>query len=192
MRKILSLVCACFLVSGVCFAEEVVDKALAIVNGEPLMSSEFNKIVEPMVQQYMAMSPVAEQSDAKLNELKNQILEQKIEQMILTQEAKKQKIKVVKRELDEAVNQVKKRFGNDETFQAELKKEGLTPIQFEKRIAKFILSAIKMQHLRKEKLPKAELQVLKKNWLQVQVFRQHPKNIPKILYLNKEKVIWVL
>ena len=134
MRKILSLVCACFLVSGVCFAEEVVDKALAIVNGEPLMSSEFNKIVEPMVQQYMAMSPVAEQSDAKLNELKNQILEQKIEQMILTQEAKKQKIKVVKRELDEAVNQVKKRFGNDETFQAELKKEGLTPIQFEKRI----------------------------------------------------------
>ena len=54
--------------------------------------------------------------------------------MILTQEAKKQKIKVVKRELDEAVNQVKKRFGNDETFQAELKKEGLSEAKIAERM----------------------------------------------------------
>ena len=118
-----------FLVGGVAFSEEVVDKTLAIVNGEPLMSSEFEKIAEPMVQQYMAMTPVTEQSDSKINELKNQILEQRIDQMVLTQEAKKQKIKVVKRELDEAINQVKKRFPNDETFQSELKNEGLTQIQ---------------------------------------------------------------
>ena len=134
MKKFLSLVCACVLISGVCFAEEVVDKTLAIVNGEPLMSSEFEKIAEPMIQQYMAMTPVTEQSDSKINELKNQILEQKIDQMVLTQEAKKQKIKVVKRELDEAVNQVKKRFPSEEVFQSELKNEGLTQLQFEKRI----------------------------------------------------------
>jgi len=134
VKKILSLVCMMFLISGVAFSDEVVDKTLAIVNGEPLMSSEFDKIVEPMVQQYMAMTPVTEQSDSKINELKNQILEQRIDQMVLTQEAKKQKIKIVKRELDEAVNQVKKRFPNDETFQAELKNEGLTQVQFEKRI----------------------------------------------------------
>ena len=134
MRKILALVCIfCFFI-GVGFCEEVVDKTLAIVNGEPLMSSEFNKILEPMIQQYRAVTPLPEQSDAKLNELKNQILEQKIEQMILIQEAKKQKIKIVKRELDEALNQEKKRFPNEETFQAELKKEGLSQIQFEKRI----------------------------------------------------------
>ncbi len=134
MKKILALVFTfCFFV-GIGFCEEVVDKTLAIVNGEPLMSSEFNKILEPMIAQYRAMTPVAEQSDAQLNLLKNQILEQRIEQMVLTQEAKKQKIKVVKRELDEALNQVKKRFPNEETFQAELKKEGLTQVQFEKRI----------------------------------------------------------
>jgi parvulin-like peptidyl-prolyl isomerase len=134
VKKILALVFTfCFFV-GIGFCEEVVDKTLAIVNGEPLMSSEFNKILEPMIAQYRAMTPVAEQSDAQLNLLKNQILEQRIEQMVLTQEAKKQKIKVVKRELDEALNQVKKRFPNEETFQAELKKEGLTQVQFEKRI----------------------------------------------------------
>ena len=134
MRKFLALVCIFCLFVGAGFCEEVVDKTLAIVNGEPLMSSEFNKILEPMIQQYRAMTPLAEQSDAKVNELKNQILEQKVEQMILIQEAKKQKIKVVKRELDEALSQVKKRFPNEETFQAELKNEGLSQVQFEKRI----------------------------------------------------------
>jgi parvulin-like peptidyl-prolyl isomerase len=134
MKKILALVCIFCLFVGAGFCEEVVDKTLAIVNGEPLMSSEFNKILEPMIQQYRAVTPLTEQSDAKINELKNQILEQKVEQMLLIQEAKKQKIKVVKRELDEALAQVKKRFPNEETFQAELKKEGLSQVQFEKRI----------------------------------------------------------
>ena len=94
MRKILTLVFALCFVAGIGFAEEVVDKTLAIVNGEPLMSSEFNKLLEPMIQQYKAMAPVEEQTDSKINELKNQILEQRIEQMVLTQEAKKQKIKM--------------------------------------------------------------------------------------------------
>ena len=134
MKKFLALVCIFCLFVGTGFCEEVVDKTLAIVNGEPLMSSEFDKMLDPMIQQYRAMTPLAEQSDAKINELKNQILEQRIEQMVLIQEAKKQKIKIVKRELDEALAQVKKRFPNEETFQAELKKEGLSQVQFEKRI----------------------------------------------------------
>ena len=134
MKKFLTLVCVFCLVNGVSFAEKVVDKTLAIVNGEPLMSSEFDKILTPMLEQYRAVTPLTEQSDVKINELKNQILEQKIDQMILLQETKKQKIRVEKRELDEAMNQIKKRFPSNETFQSELKKEGLSLVQFEKRI----------------------------------------------------------
>lgn len=134
LKKILTLVCVVCIMSGIGFAENVVDKTLAIVNGEPLMSSEFDKILNPMIEQYRAMTPLTEQSDARINEFKNQILEQKIDQMILTQEAQKQKIRIAKRELEEAVNQVKKRFPSDETFQAELKKENLSLIQFEKKI----------------------------------------------------------
>ena len=134
MKKFLTLACILCLVSGINFAEQVVDKTLAIVNGEPLMSSEFDKILTPMLEQYRAVTPLTEQSDVKINELKNQILEQKIDQMILLQETKKQKIRVEKRELDEAMNQIKKRFPSNETFQSELKKEGLSLVQFEKRI----------------------------------------------------------
>lgn len=134
VKKILAAVFAVGFLCATGFCDEVVDKTLAIVNGEPLMSSEFDKVLEPMVMQYRAMTPLTEQSDSKLNELKNQILEQRIEQMVLTQEAKKQKIKIPKRELDEAVKTVTKRFSNDETFQNELKKEGLSQVQFEKRL----------------------------------------------------------
>ena len=78
MKKILlSLVVTAFMFSAG-FCEELVDKTLAVVNGEPLMSSEFEKLFEPIVQQYRVMTPVSEQSDARLNELREQILEQKI------------------------------------------------------------------------------------------------------------------
>ena len=84
---------ALLMVSSV-FAAEVVDKTLAIVNGEPLMNSEFNKILLPIIEQQREIVPISEQSEAKINELKNKVLEQKIEQMLLIQEAKKAKIKI--------------------------------------------------------------------------------------------------
>ncbi|MDD3053891.1 MAG: SurA N-terminal domain-containing protein [Endomicrobiia bacterium] len=136
------LVSLCFIglmfVSG--FAEEVVDNTLAIVNGEPLMSSEFNKILVPIIEQQRTMVPIAEQSEAKINELKNKVLEQKVEQMLLIQEAKKAKIKIPKREIEEAIAQVKKRFPSDKDFAGELKKEGLSQIQFEKRLEEQLMS----------------------------------------------------
>ncbi len=134
MKKILlSLVVTAFMFSAG-FCEELVDKTLAVVNGEPLMSSEFEKLFEPIVQQYRVMTPVSEQSDARLNELREQILEQKIDQMILMQQAKKEKIKVQKRELDEAIRMVKSRFPDEASFKNELEKESLTQAEFEKRI----------------------------------------------------------
>ena len=134
MKKFLLSLIVTACVCSAAFCDQVVDKTLAVVNGEPLMSSEFEKLIEPMVQQYRIMTPIAEQSDAKIKELKQQLLDQKIEQMVLLQEAKKQKIKIPKRELDAAVNQVMKRFPDDASFKKELEKEGLSQAEFEKRI----------------------------------------------------------
>ena len=134
MKKFLLSLIVTACVCSAAFCDQVVDKTLAIVNGEPLMSSEFEKLIEPMVQQYRMMTPLSEQSDTKVKELKEQLLEQKIEQMVLLQEAKKQKIKVPKRELDEAIKQVTRRFPDDASFKTELEKEGLTQADFEKRI----------------------------------------------------------
>lgn len=140
MKKILiSAVFVCLLSVGV-FADEVVDKTLAIVNGEPLMSSEFDRIIEPILSQQKALMPLSEQTEAKTNELKNKVLEEKIAQMLLYQEAKKQKIKVSKRELDAAIDQVKKRFPSEEAFKEEMKREGVSQAEFEKRIEEQMMS----------------------------------------------------
>ncbi|MGE4385429.1 MAG: SurA N-terminal domain-containing protein [Endomicrobiaceae bacterium] len=140
MKKFLASLCFTVLVFGSVFAAEVVDNTLAIVNGEPLMSSEFDKILMPVLEQQRTMVPISEQSEAKINELKNKVLEQKVEQMLLIQEAKKAKIKIPKREIEEAINQVKKRFPSEDDFNKELKKEGLSKIQFEKRLEDQLMS----------------------------------------------------
>lgn len=123
-----------FLMStGVSYAK-VVDKTLAIVNGEAIMYSEYQKTADPVIEQYKQAAPAAEQTPEKLKEFKQKLLDQMIDDKVLKQEAKNRKIKVTKRETEEGIAQVKKRFPSDAEFQAELKKENLTMAQFEKRI----------------------------------------------------------
>ena len=153
MKKLSICLMFIFAAACFCFAEETAgDKTLAVVNGEPLMNSEFVKIASPIIEQQMQITPVSEQTEARLNDLKNQILNQKIDQMLLIQEAKKAKIKVQKREVNDAVNQIKKRFANDADFTAELKKEGITYAQFENRIEEQLMSMRYVEQSMKNKV----------------------------------------
>jgi parvulin-like peptidyl-prolyl isomerase len=152
MKKALFGLLVLAITSGAVLAQEAVDKTLAVVNGEPLMSSEYNKIATPIIEQQRMAMPASEQTEAKLNELKNKILEEKVNQILLVQEAKKSKIKVVKREIDEALLQVKKRFPNEAAFTEELKKEGLTQIQFEKKLEEQLMSMRFIEGVMKSKV----------------------------------------
>jgi len=119
--------------SGVAFAK-VVDKTLAIVNGEAIMFSEFEKTSGPILEQYKQAAPPAEQTPEKIKDFRQKVLDQMIDDKLLKQEAQTRKIKVAKREVDEGIKQVRKRFSSDIEFQAELQKENLSSAQFEKRI----------------------------------------------------------
>ncbi len=147
---------------GAANAQEAVDKTLAVVNGEPLMSSEYNKIADPIIEQQRTAMPASEQTEAKINDLKNKILEEKVNQILLIQEAKKAKIKIVKREVDEALLQVKKRFPSEDTFKAELKKEGLTQIQFEKKLEEQLMSMRFIESTMKSKVKQPAEEDVKK------------------------------
>lgn len=118
------------------FAQEktVVNKTIAIVNGEAILLSELEKTVQPLVEQYKLLTPTTEQSTEKIRQLKKDVLNQMIDERILLQEAKKNKILVTKREIEDGVNEVKKRFQTTEEFLVELKKQSLTETDFEKRI----------------------------------------------------------
>ena len=105
---------------------KVVERTVAIVNGDAIMSSEFDKVANPVIDQYKQQAQASELTPEKINDFKQKLLDQMIDDKILKQEAKKQKIHVSKRDLEEGVKQVKKRFTTDEEFKSELKKEGLS------------------------------------------------------------------
>ena len=133
VRKLLAaLVFSIFAACSV-FAEDA-DRSIAVVNNEPIMASEFNKVLVPMLEQFKQSVQASEQTDARINEFKTALLNQKIEDVLLRQEAKKRKIKVSRKELDDGVAQIKKRFASEAEFSAELKKEGITMSEFEKKL----------------------------------------------------------
>jgi parvulin-like peptidyl-prolyl isomerase len=114
---------------------QVTDKTLAVINGEPILESAFNEIFYPIFEEYKQNVPLSEQTKQRENELRDMLLNQKIAEVILKQEVKKQKIKASKKEIQEAIDEIKKRFANDAEFIAELKKENMSMADFEKKIS---------------------------------------------------------
>ncbi|OGS23276.1 MAG: hypothetical protein A2252_09335 [Elusimicrobia bacterium RIFOXYA2_FULL_39_19] len=134
MKRLGFLVFALFVSYGIVNAAEVIDKPIAVVNGEHILKSEYSKIAEPIIEQYRLVTPKAEFTEEKLKELKIKVLDQMIDDKLILQEANKQKIRAFKKDIEDGVNQIKKRFKTDEEFKSELKKEGLTEEKFTKRI----------------------------------------------------------
>ncbi len=137
-RFSLFVILSIFAAGGLCYAK-VVDKTVATVNGEAIMLSDYQKVMDPVMEQYKAVTPAAEQTKEKVADLKKKILDQMIDDKILKQEAEKRKIHVTKRDIDDGIEQVRKRFPNEGEFQQELRKENITMEDFEKRIREQIM-----------------------------------------------------
>ncbi|MBU0951678.1 MAG: peptidylprolyl isomerase [Elusimicrobia bacterium] len=134
MKKYVICMTALFALSGPVISAEVIDKTVALINGEHVLLSEYQKILNPIIEQYKLVTPKADQTDDKLKELKSKVLDQMIDDRLLLQEAKKLKIIVSKREVEEGIKQVKTRFKDEDEYKNELKKEGLSEEKFSKRI----------------------------------------------------------
>ncbi|MCA6071708.1 MAG: SurA N-terminal domain-containing protein [Endomicrobium sp.] len=119
-------------------SKTVVDKTLAVVNGETVLESEFNSLFLPMLEQYKQNMPASNQTVQEETGLKNYILNQMIESVLLKQEANKHKIKVSKKELQDNVSAIKKLLANESEFVAGLKKGNITMADFEKRLSEQI------------------------------------------------------
>jgi parvulin-like peptidyl-prolyl isomerase len=117
------------------FATSKVDQTLAIVNGEPIFESEFNKKFNQI--KYL-MLPSEQVTEEEINELKNQFLERQIEEILLNNEVKKQKILVSKKEVLEYIKELKKNYANESEFNAELSKQNITLEILEKNISELL------------------------------------------------------
>jgi parvulin-like peptidyl-prolyl isomerase len=136
MKKFAMCIAVLFLTVGTLLgASKDADKTAAVINGEPIFESEINAIFIPLLEEYRQNIPASEQTKQKENELWEMVLNQKISEIILKQEARKQKIKPSKNDVQEGISEIRKRFANDSEFTAELKRENMTMSDFEKKIS---------------------------------------------------------
>jgi parvulin-like peptidyl-prolyl isomerase len=132
----------------------VVNKVVAIVNGEVIFSDDLERAVSPAIEQFKKLTPPEQQTKERINELKKLALDQLIEERLLVQEGKKRNIKVTKYEVSQAINKLKLQFKSEEEFNEELKKQKLTMSSFEKRVQDQLI-AIKL--IEQEVKPKVVL-----------------------------------
>ncbi len=133
-------------------AAKLLEDTVAVVNGAPILLSEYQKEAATAMDYWGKTNPSAMADPANLRKLRESTLEQLIDRVLLAQEGAKMKLKVREREIDNAVDEIKVRFKKDErgnslsdaeadaVFQQQLKNEGLDWGMFRERLSRQILA----------------------------------------------------
>lgn len=135
MKKILPvfLVLTCVLAPDSVWArKELLDQVIAVVNDEPVTQSELDILLRPLYDQFREEYR-GEELVVKLNEARQKLLNQLIEDRLVYQEAVNQKVEVDASEVDNAVSEFKKRFKDEMTMDATLREQGLTLTDLKER-----------------------------------------------------------
>lgn len=114
-------------------ANQVVDRVVARVNNEAILLSEFNKRGEAVLREFTRLYE-GEDKEERLLELKNEILDQMIDEKLLMQKALEEDITATSAEVDQGVEEIRDRFESEIEFQNEITGQGYTRAEFRKSI----------------------------------------------------------
>ena len=134
MKKIILSITFCFVLSIFINAQENND-IVASVNGQNITKNYVNKLLKEDFNKL----PENQKTEENLNLLANKIVNQKIEDILLIDAAKKSNIEVSKDETQTAINNIKSKFKTEKDFEADLKKEGITKKEFENEIKESLM-----------------------------------------------------
>lgn len=149
ISSVLALALSSFALGG-----EVIGKSIATVNGEAIFMSEFQGNWDSFVEHQKTVMPADEMTPEWVASSKRGMLDQMVDEKLLSQEAKNQNIKVAKRQVEQGVLQIKNRFKNfapgkkpgkedyereltateKAEFDKELKRQGVTEKEFVARV----------------------------------------------------------
>lgn len=109
------------MITGICYATEVIDRIVAVVNDDLITLSDLNRYIS-------SIPPGTAEID------RDRVLNDLVEQMILEQEAAKLGITVSDPEIDMSIENIRTKAGmSHELMEEMLKKENLTKEQFRKQ-----------------------------------------------------------
>jgi len=115
-------------VSAMCaapVAAEVVDKVIVVVNNEVVTQREVERVMSSVYEQYRSLY-FGDELVKKIDEARQRILEQIIEDRLVLSEAKRQKVEVDEKDIDSQVGDIITRFPSKEDFEKALVQQGTT------------------------------------------------------------------
>jgi len=133
MKKRLTITALAVLCAA-CSYGEIKEQIVAVVNDDIITYSELEKILNPIFERYERIYSGAELF-SMLQKARHDILEHLVQEKIILQEAKKQDVRAMMgddfgQEVDRGITEARKKFGSEEDFIKELKREGMTFEQF--------------------------------------------------------------
>jgi parvulin-like peptidyl-prolyl isomerase len=134
-------------------APTMMEDTVAVVNGQPILLSEYQKEASTSLEYWSKTNPAALADPANVRKIRESTLEELITRELLVQQAKRDNMKVREREIDNAVEEIRARFKKDETsgralddaeaekaFNDQLKAEGIDYSQFRARLTRQIMA----------------------------------------------------
>lgn len=146
----LTALLALVLAFGVGAQAKVMETSVATVNGQPVLSSEYDSYLEGVVEQYKIAAPQFLEQPYAQDVLGREVLKELISKELLYQAADEAKIQVKDSEVDGGINEIKARFivdektgkedpkGADKRFTEALKKQHLSLKAYKEKIKKDI------------------------------------------------------
>lgn len=114
---------------------EVVDRIVAVVNDDIITFTELNQLFKPYADQIRVRGYTPEKESKMLFKVREDILNQIIDEKLADQEIERYGIVVSKKEIDNTIERIKKEnFSSDEELREALGKEGLSIEEYRKRI----------------------------------------------------------
>ena len=124
------------------------DKIVAIVNKDVITQKDYNDFLNFMRVQLSAEYKGRSLED-KIASIRADLMDRLIEDRLILQEARKEKIAIDKNRIKAKIEEIRKRYGSDSEFQDGLIKQGLVQADIEARITEqFLMHAIVERRVR--------------------------------------------
>ncbi len=147
-RLLFFLICVVsFQLSAFSFQLFAQDKIVAIVNSDVITQKDLDDFVNFMKMR-MSQNYKETQVEKKIQSMKSDLLDKLIEDRLILQEAKKDKITIDESMIKAKINEIKQHYHSDTEFQNELKKQGLVQADIETKIREQML----MYHIIEQKI----------------------------------------
>lgn len=105
---------------------ELIDKIAIVVNNEVITLGEIDQMLMPVYARYKVIYKDERELIKKMEEARQKIVEQLIEDKLIVSEAKKQNIEIDEKEVDAKLKQVEKQFGSKNAFTKALMEQHLS------------------------------------------------------------------